>query len=102
MLRAFMILLVATCALAGVSGGQPIITPEITAYGRGEAKAAPTSAMVSISVTTRAPTAAQAAADKAARLDATLKALRGVGLAPNELTLPAAGNSSPDQRVRLA
>lgn len=86
MLRPFMILLVATSALAGVSGGQTIITPEITAYGRGEAKAAPTSAMVSISVTTRAPTAAQAAADNATRLDATLKALRGLGLASSELS----------------
>lgn len=86
MLRWIMIGFVVTCAMAELSAAQTIITPEITAYGRGEAKAAPTSAMVSISVTTRAPTAAQAAADNAARLDATLKALRGVGLAPNELS----------------
>lgn len=63
-----------------------MLTPEITAYGRGETKVSPTSASVSISVTTRAPTAAQAAADNATRLEATLKALRGIGLAPNELS----------------
>lgn len=86
MLKPFMIAVVATCALTGVSGGQTPITPEITAYGRGETKVSPTSASVSISVTTRAPTAAQAAADNATRLEATLKALRGSGLASNELS----------------
>lgn len=81
-----MVSAVATAVLAGTSGGQTIIAPEVTAYGRGETKVSPTSASVSISVTTRAPTAAQAAADNATRLEATLKALRGIGLAPNELS----------------
>jgi uncharacterized protein YggE len=40
---------------------------------------------VSITVTTRAPTAAQAAADNATRLESTLKALRALGLSAGEL-----------------
>jgi uncharacterized protein YggE len=56
------------------------------ASGRGEIKVSPTSSLVSISVTTRAPTAAQAAADNATRLESTLRALRALGLAPADLT----------------
>ncbi|MEO7822449.1 MAG: SIMPL domain-containing protein [Gemmatimonadaceae bacterium] len=91
MLRTLTLVGLVTVGLAGVSGGQagspvPLTGPEIVASGRGEAKAAPTSASLIISVTTRAPTAAQAAADNATRLESTLRALRSVGLAPAELT----------------
>lgn len=60
--------------------------PEITASGRGEVKVTPTSSSVLISVTTRAPTAAQAAADNGTRLESTLKALRAIGIAATDLT----------------
>jgi uncharacterized protein YggE len=60
--------------------------PEVTASGRGEVKVAPTASSLAISVTTRAPTAAQAAADNATRLESTLKALRATGLAQTDLT----------------
>jgi hypothetical protein len=89
---------IATAALGQVSsgqmpvGGQAVFTgpsasaPEITASGRGESKISPTSSAVSITVTTRAPTAAQAAADNATRLESTLKSLRAQGLTANQLT----------------
>jgi uncharacterized protein len=64
----------------------PSPNPEIIASGRGEAKAPPTSASIIVSVTTRAPTAAQAAADNATKLESTLRALRAAGLAASELT----------------
>ena len=80
-----------TAIIAEVATGQsgPVPNahaPEVTASGQGEVKVTPTSSSVLISVTTRAPTAAQAAADNAARLESTLKALRAIGLAANELT----------------
>lgn len=92
MLRPFVAAVIATAASVGGSSGQPVFlgpsasAAEITASGRGDTKVAPTSSTVAISVTTRAPTAAQAAADNATRLEATLRALRALGLAPNELT----------------
>lgn len=73
--------------VSGQSGPVPNAhAPEVTASGRGEVKVTPTSSSVLISVTTRAPTAAQAAADNATRLESTLRALRAIGLAPNDLT----------------
>lgn len=95
-MRAFVAGVIATAALAAVSHGQAASgqvvvpgpsssAPEITASGRGETSVTPTSSSVAISVTTRARTAAQAAADNATRLESTLRALRGMGLEPNEL-----------------
>jgi len=91
MLRIFAHSIVATALVAGIARGQspgpvPSAGPEITATGRGEVKVTPTASSVLITVTTRAPTAAQAAADNAARLESTLKALRAIGLAANDLT----------------
>ncbi|HWL39378.1 MAG TPA: SIMPL domain-containing protein [Gemmatimonadaceae bacterium] len=81
---------VACAALTEAAHGQSALgptpaSPEITASGNGETKISPTSASVSVTVTTRAPTAAQAGADNATRLESTLRALRAVGLAANEL-----------------
>lgn len=78
-------------SFAEISGGQamtyvPSTGPEITASGRGEIKVTPTSSLVAISVTTRAATAAQAAADNATRLESTLRALRALGLPSADLT----------------
>jgi uncharacterized protein YggE len=73
---------VAQAAQAGPAPG----SPEIMASGRGETKISPTSASIAISVTTRAPTAAQAGADNTTRLDATLRALRAMGLPETGLT----------------
>lgn len=96
-MRAFVAGFFATAVVAAVSGGQATSSglavsvgpsgnaPEIAASGRGETRVTPTSSSLSISVITRAPTAAQAAAENATRLESTLKALRGMGLAPNEL-----------------
>lgn len=91
MIRAALAAVVFTAAISGVIDGQagPVPNahaPEITASGRGEVKVAPTASSLSISVTTRAPTAAQAAADNATRLESTLKALRATGLTQTELT----------------
>ena len=91
MLKTSAVAFVMVASFAGIAGGQAISMPvagrpEILATGRGETKATPTSALVSISVTTRAPTAAQAAADNATRLESTLRALRALGLPANDLT----------------
>lgn len=92
MLKKSAVAFVALASFAGMAGGQAMISmpaagrPEIMATGRGETKVTPTSALISISVTTRAATAAQAAADNATRLESTLRALRALGLPPNDLT----------------
>jgi uncharacterized protein YggE len=91
MMRVTSAAVVFTAAMSGVLGGQagPIPNPqapEVTASGRGEVKVAPTTSSVLVSVITRAPTAAQAAADNATRLESTLKALRAAGLAQSDLT----------------
>lgn len=92
MLRTLVAAAIATGAVAGILSAQAASVgasgsaPEITASGRGETRISPTSSSIAISVTTRAPTAAQAAADNATRLESTLKALRAAGLAANELT----------------
>src|SRR5687767_2905648 len=91
MVRAACAAVILTAVASGLVSGQSgqvqnAQAPEITASGRGEVKVAPTASSLHISVTTRAPTAAQAAADNAARLESTLKALRATGLAQAELT----------------
>jgi uncharacterized protein len=90
-LKTSVVALVVVASLAEIAGGQAIMNvgatgPEIMASGRGETKATPTSSLVAISVTTRAATAAQAAADNATRLESTLRALRALGIAPADLT----------------
>jgi uncharacterized protein YggE len=69
-----------------VSQGPTAREPEITAAGRGESHLAPTFAVVMIGVTTRAGTAAEAAAQNAAKVASTLAALRQAGVAADDLT----------------
>ncbi len=69
-----------------VSPGPTAREPEITATGRGESHLAPTFAVVMIGVTTRAGTAAEAAAQNAAKVASTLAALRQAGVAVDDLT----------------
>jgi len=83
--------LVLIAAMGGALGGQsgPVPNaqaPEIVSAGRGDTTIAPTSAAFTVSVTTRAATAAQAAAENAKRLESTLSWLRSQGLAPTDLT----------------
>jgi uncharacterized protein YggE len=78
-------------AIGGALGGQtgPVPNaqaPEIVAAGRGDTTIAPTSAAFTVSVTTRAATAAQAAAENAKRLASTLNWLRSQGLAATDIT----------------
>jgi uncharacterized protein YggE len=77
--------------MSSVVGGQtgPVPNaqaPEIVAAGRGDTTVAPTSAAFTVSVTTRAATAAQAAAENAKRLASTLNWLRSQGLASADIT----------------
>jgi uncharacterized protein YggE len=98
----------ASVLIANVAGGQaassgPIAGgPEITASGRGETKISPTSASIAVGVTTRAPTAAQAGADNAVRLETTLRALRALGLSTGELTTMGYSVSQDYQMTREA
>jgi uncharacterized protein YggE len=68
------------------SPGPTAREPEITAAGHGESHLAPTFAVVMIGVTTRAGTAAEAAAQNAAKVASTLAALRQAGVAIDDLT----------------
>jgi uncharacterized protein YggE len=84
-----------TCSLAidvsavgaqAFSPGPTAREPEITASGHGETRLAPTFAVVMIGVTTRAGTAAEAAAQNAAKVASTLAAVRQAGVAAEDLT----------------
>ncbi len=91
MIRAVAAALAFTAAFGGDVRGQsgPVPNaqaPEIVSAGRGDTTIAPTSAAFTVSVTTRAQTAAQAAAENARRLESTLSWLRSQGLAPTDLT----------------
>jgi hypothetical protein len=68
------------------SPGPTAREPEITASGHGETHLPPTFAVVMIGVTTRAGTAADAAAQNAAKVASTLAALRQAGVAVDDLT----------------
>jgi uncharacterized protein YggE len=91
MIKAVVGAVVFTAAIAGALAGQsgPIPNaqaPEIVAAGRGDTTIAPTSAAFTVSVTTRAATAAQAASENAKRLASTLGWLRSQGLAATDIT----------------
>jgi uncharacterized protein YggE len=68
------------------SPGPTAREPEITVSGHGETHLPPTFAVVMIGVTTRAGTAADAAAQNAAKVASTLAALRQAGVAVDDLT----------------
>jgi uncharacterized protein len=91
MMRVALAAAVLTAAMSRVVGAQagPIPNaqaPEIVTIGRGDTTVAPTSATFTVSVTTRAATAAQAAAENAKRLASTLNWLRSQGLAAADIT----------------
>ena len=106
-MRAALAALVLTAAVAEAVSGQsgPVPNahaPEIVSAGLGDTTIAPTSAIFTVSVTTRAETAARAAAENAKRLDSTLSWLRSQGLAPTDLTTVgySVGQHYEDQRGR--
>jgi uncharacterized protein YggE len=75
--------------------GEPI--PQIAVMGRGEIKISPDRATIQISVQTRAPTAAAAAADNANKQQSVMVALRGLGLGNDQLST-INYNVYPEQR----
>jgi uncharacterized protein len=71
--------------------------PQIIVVGRGEVKVSPDRATIQISVQTRAPTAATAAADNANKQQSVLAALRALGLGSDQLST-INYNVYPEQR----
>jgi len=107
MMKAISGALVFTAAVVGGLGGQtgPVPNanaPEIVSAGRGDTAIAPTSAVFTVSVTTRAATASQAAAENARRLESTLTWLRSQGIASADLTTVgySVGQHFDEQRGR--
>jgi uncharacterized protein YggE len=60
--------------------------PEITANGRGEVKLAPTYAILTVNVTTRATAAVEAASQNARRVQDVMNGLRSAGLADKDIS----------------
>lgn len=77
--------------------GEPI--PQIAVVGRGEIKVSPDRATIQISVQTRAPTAAAAAADNANKQQSVMVALRALGLGNDQLST-INYNVYPEQRYQ--
>jgi len=73
------------------------VVPQIAVTGRGEVKVSPDRATIQISVQTRAPTAAAAAAENANKQQAVLTALRALGLGNDQLST-INYNVYPEQR----
>jgi uncharacterized protein len=73
--------------------------PQITVTGHGETKISPDRATIQISVQTRAPTAAAAAAENASRQQTVLAALRALGLTNDQLST-VNYNVYPEQRYQ--
>lgn len=73
------------------------LVPQIAVTGRGEVKVSPDRATIQISVQTRAPTAAAAAAENANKQQAVLAALRALGLGNDQLST-INYNVYPEQR----
>ena len=71
--------------------------PHIAVTGRGEIKVSPDRATIQMSVQTRAPTAAAAAAENAAKQQSVLSALRALGLGNDQLST-VNYNVYPEQR----
>jgi uncharacterized protein YggE len=89
-MKSFAVVALLTCALTAAGAQLPSAAsahdPEITAIGVGETHLAPTFAVVMIAVTTRAGTAAEAAAQNSAKVASTLSAVRAAGVTQNDLT----------------
>ncbi len=86
------VLALLTTLVTPVSAQQPGIrapvepVPQIQVSARGEVHVSPDRAALQISVQTRAPTAAAAAAENAAKQKAVFEALRALGLEANQLS----------------
>jgi uncharacterized protein YggE len=79
-------LLIASHRAIGQANPVPPRVPEITASGRGEVAITPDRATVLVSLESRAPSAAAAAADNSQKMKLVLQALRGAGLAQADIT----------------
>ncbi len=90
-MRHFASAILASCVAVGAAAAQEPMSspstrePEIMASGRGEVQLAPTYAIVTINVTTRANLAVDAASQNAQLVEATMKALQRVGLSEKEV-----------------
>lgn len=73
--------------------------PQITVVGHGDIKVTPDRATIQISVQTRAPTAAAAASENAAKQQSVLNALRALGLGNDQLST-VNYNVYPEQRYQ--
>lgn len=89
-------LLISTPLTAQQSLSIPTI-PQIAVSARGEVRVNPDRAAIQISVHTRAPTAAAAAAENARKQKAVIDALRALGLAANDIST-VNYNVFPEQR----
>lgn len=72
--------------LAAQQGPQPAPPPTVVSSGHGSVRVQPDRATVIVTIETRSGTAAGAARDNARRVQATLDTLRGIGLAPAQLS----------------
>jgi len=75
----------AAFAQAQTSTGPSPRESEITASGRGEVRLAPDYAYVLIGITTQSPSAVQTASQNAAKVAATISALRALGLSERQI-----------------
>jgi len=82
-----------------IAGPSQAGVPQIVVAGRGEVKVTADRATIQISVQTRAPTAAAAAAENAAKQQSVLGALRAVGLGNDQLST-VNYNVYPEQRYQ--
>jgi uncharacterized protein YggE len=89
---------IAPLTLHGQDSRAPIdLIPQISVVGRGEIKVSPDRATIQISVQTRAPGAAAAAAENANKQQAVMTALRALGLGTDQLST-INYNVYPEQR----
>jgi len=85
-MRAVLIASLAAMVVSAGAGAQASAgAPEVVASGRGEMRIAPTLASLTVSVTTRAQTAADAATSNASRLAAAISAIRAAGVSPEDI-----------------
>jgi Uncharacterized conserved protein len=90
-------LMLISAPLMGQSSATIQSSPQISVSSRGEVKVDPDRATVQISVQTKAPTAAVAAADNAAKQKAVIDALRALGLGDKDIST-SDYSVTPEQR----
>jgi len=92
MVRQVVLAIVGACLAGGAAGAQAATSsgsarePEITASGRGEVKLAPTYAILTVNVATRAIVAVEAASQNARRVQDVMNGLRSAGLADKDIS----------------